>query len=397
MTRADHIRKYVADYPHLSSAEIRDKIMSDLNIPESEKARVHSHIRTIKTRDSKAKHPLLETECDELGIPIDNVSHYWHKGKHFSIHVKKDVDDFREQIREIVQNYVPKKNIQLKRRKDTTEKILKVTLSDMHVGLDPNPYNSGIFQYEYNEDVFNHNIDHVIVNIIKEFNTHGTFECLYIDDLGDGLDGLNNQTTRGGHILEQNMDNKTAFKTFISGKLRLIEDVISMGVANKVITRNVSNDNHSGDFSFMANFTIQSMLERTYGNTVDFYILERFMEHFAYGDHTWILTHGKDKKHRKFGLDLDLSPTTINFVTDYINHYNINSKYIHVEKGDLHQVGYKRTTRFDYRNFMSFAPPSNWVQHNHGDSYSGYSIQVIGKHSNDISHTDYFFELDKKY
>ena len=45
---------------------------------------------------------------------------------------------------------------------------------------------------------------------------------------------------------------------------------------------------------------------------------------------------------------------------------------------------------------MSFAPPSSWVQHNFGDSYSGYSIQVIPKNTNEISHTDYFLDYKKK-
>lgn len=36
-----------------------------------------------------------------------------------------------------------------------------------------------------------------------------------------------------------------------------------------------------------------------------------------------------------------------------------------------------------------------WVQHNFGDCYSGYSIQVIPKYENEISHTDYFFDYKK--
>lgn len=44
---------------------------------------------------------------------------------------------------------------------------------------------------------------------------------------------------------------------------------------------------------------------------------------------------------------------------------------------------------------MSFAPPSSWCQINFGDSYSGYSIQVVPKYSNEISHTDYFLDYKK--
>ena len=34
------------------------------------------------------KHRALQKECELTGIPIDDVNHYWYKGKHFSLHVK---------------------------------------------------------------------------------------------------------------------------------------------------------------------------------------------------------------------------------------------------------------------------------------------------------------------
>jgi hypothetical protein len=131
-------------------------------------------------------------------------------------------------------------------------------------------------------------------------------------------------------------------------------------------------------------------------NIVDVDIINKFIEHRVYGDHCFIMTHGKDKEQMKSGLPIHLNDRAIRFVMDYIDHYGIDSKYIHVEKGDLHQISYQRVKRFDYRNFPSFAPPSSWIQHNFGDSYSGYSIQVVPKHSNEISHTDYFLDYRKK-
>ena len=34
------------------------------------------------------KHRALQKECELTGIPMKDVDHYWHKGKHFSLHVK---------------------------------------------------------------------------------------------------------------------------------------------------------------------------------------------------------------------------------------------------------------------------------------------------------------------
>lgn len=344
--------------------------------------------------------PGLANHCKERGIDINDVTLFWDKTKDYSVAVRLDKaesDSYLEEVKKIVESYNPDKVRVIEKVKLDSPKAIKATLSDMHIGLNPNPDNKSIFAYEYNEEIFKANIDKVFNSILKEYESNGRFDLLVIDDLGDGLDGWNGQTTRGGHKLEQNMTNEEAFRVFVEGKLTLIENCIKAGIANEVTVRNVANDNHSGSFASIANMTIKMILDRTYAQSdVNFYILEKFMEHFQYGDHTFILTHGKDSQYMFKGLPYELNDKAISFINDYIDHYDIKTKFIHLEKGDLHRVGYSRTKKFDYRNFMSFAPPSAWVQHNFGDCYSGYSIQTISKFSGEISHADYYFDLTKK-
>lgn len=355
--------------------------------------------KAIRTRLSNKEHTGLQAECEAVGIPVEKVKHYWHKGKNYSINVNaKQETDYLQAVKDLLADYKFEKKIfkPIKISKDNP-KAIKATLSDMHVGLNPNPNNKSLFGYEYNADIFNRHIDKVISSVLKEYESNGVFDLLLIDDLGDGLDGYNGLTTRGGHTLEQNMSNEDAFTTYVQGKLRLIETLIDAGVANKYEVRNVTDCNHAGSFGAIANLAIKMILERVYeNNVVQFSILERFMEHFEYGVHTFILTHGKDSKYMFKGLPYTLNDKTISFINDYIDHYGISTKYIHVEKGDLHRIGYDRTKKFDYRNFMSFAPPSAWVQGNFGDGYSGYSIQIIPKYNGEIQHTDYYLELTKK-
>lgn len=343
-------------------------------------------------------HPALNEECDEIGIPIDKVKNYWYKGEHFSINVNANREvDYVQALNAVLDNYTYEKKKFVRTKDIKNPKAIKATLSDMHVGLDPTPNGKSLFGYKYDETVFNQHIDKVINALIKEYDNNGVFDLLLIDDLGDGLDGYNGLTTRGGHHLEQNMSNEKAFQTYVEGKLRLIETVIDMGIANKYMVRNVSDCNHSGSFGAIANMAIKMILDRVYeDDVVEFAILERFMEHFEYGVHTFILTHGKDSKYMFKGLPYTLNDKTISFVNEYIDHYNINTKYIHLEKGDLHRIGYDRTKKFDYRNFMSFAPPSAWVQGNFGDGYSGFSLQIIPKFNGEIQHTDFYFDLQKK-
>jgi len=345
------------------------------------------------------KHTALSEECEDVGIPKERVTHYWWKTKDASIFVKCEQtqeSDILNAIQEIISERLTTRIVAPITPTETCQKALKVTISDAHVGLDPNPNGYGIYNYKYNAQIFLQNIDSVYNSVIAKYNQYGKFDTLFIDDLGDGLDGWNGKTTRGVHDLPQNMSNVDAFKTFVKGKLNLIERLIAANVSDSIECNNVSNDNHSGDFARIANETIKMMLDRIYGESqIGFKVLNNFVEHFYYGDHCFIYTHGKDEKQRVKNLSLDLTPVIIEFFRSYIDYHNIGSKFIHVEKGDLHQLGYKRCNKFDYRNYMSFAPPSFHSSHNYNGSYSGYSIQVIDKHSATVSHEDYFFDLTK--
>lgn len=344
----------------------------------------------------------LINECIQKGISINKVSDYWHKSEHFSLRVREEKQDQSVKIGDVFDSIIEKhlkEFTPISRTQPTkkTNKALKVTITDSHVGMNPNPGNNSLFQYEYNSEIYNKSLSKVYNSILKEHSTFGTFDLLLLDDLGDLADGWNGYTTRGGHNLPQNMSNAEVFEVCVDAYVNLIRSLVEANVANKIILRCVCNDNHSGDFALIINKGIQKIINLMYSkDIVEVDILERFIEHRTYGDHCFVLTHGKDKEQMRGGLPVVLNDKAIRLINDYIEHYDIDSKFIHVEKGDLHQIGYQRTKKFDYRNFMSFAPPSSWIQHNFGDSYSGYSIQVIPKFNNEISHTDYFIEYDKR-
>ena len=360
---------------------------------ESEFEAIVSYIRRLKKKHHKA----LEKECKAVGIPTESVNHYWYKGKNFSIHAKSDEvkfndEDIQEAVKGALEGY---SKPYIKTPNKTNKKALKVVISDAHVGLDPDPDGESLFNYQYGPEIFFNNLDSVYQSIYDQVINNGSFDLFILDDLGDGLDGYNGFTTRGGHKLDQNLTNKEAFNTYVKGKYELIRRIVELGVAKKYIIRNISNCNHGGDFGWMANRCIELMIEHSIEANIEYDIIDKFMKHYKWGDHTFILNHGKDKKFMNRGLPLNLNDRAINFINDYLDHYDINTKYIHVEKGDLHQVAYQRTKKFDYRNYMSFAPPSAWVTHNFGDCYSGYSLQIIPKDNNQIQHIDYFFDLVK--
>lgn len=341
----------------------------------------------IQRISAKLDHSALVNECDSVGINPEHVTSYWYKGKHFSINVRPDKVDFEALVRSAIETA----KINTFKLPDLptghNNKALRLILTDMHVGLDAGK--SKMFSHVYSKDIFESRVTSVISNAREMYAAAGGYEVLFIDDLGDGLDGYEGHTTRGGHSLEQNLSTQEQFEVFVQQKIRLI--VSCRQFARKIVCRNVTEDNHAGPFSRLANKTIQMVLEAM-GVDVEFILIEEFIEHFEYGDHCHIITHGKDSKHMFKSFPLKLTGDHKAFILEYIKHQNIKAKYIHFDKGDLHQRAFEKTPFFRYSNFMSFAPPSLWVQKNFGISYSGYTVQEISRDSARVTETDIYFE-----
>lgn len=331
---------------------------------------------------------------NEFSIP-ENWSYGWLKTKEASVFVRNQaeimtLDDVTNVIKDAVKNI---KQIKLPKVSKTNKKALRAVISDCHVGMKSDG-KEAMFSFEYNENIFNEHLGLLFQSISDKIDAHGDFDLIIIDDLGDGLDGFNGETTRGGHKLPQNMDNKEAWETYVFGKLETYVNIVKLNAAKKYIFRNVTNCNHAGDWGWTANMAIKMAIEQMFDN-VEYILLDKPIEHFFYGEHCHLLTHGKDKSLMVRNWSLQLTDKIANLIRQYIDHHDIRSKYIHLDKGDLHSLGYAREPKFDYRNFMSFAPPSQWVQANFGVSYCGFSLQVIPKNSNQIEHTDIFFDMKR--
>lgn len=393
----DICEEYIKRHPDLSNSALGRLIIK-------EHPGLGTNADNLRLVIGAIKRTKIKDVADNHGVDVSDIKHLWIKDKESSLFVKNpdfQVKDFIEQVsasfEDILSKYTSGIRKPIKTHKIDVKKAIKITTSDDHIGLEPNPGGDSLYQYEYGADVYKASMDKVFNSVIKERDTHGKFDILLLDNLGDQEDGWNGKTTRGGHDLPQNMTNAEVFDCVVDTKVNMICNLVEANAANHIILRKVVNDNHSGDFGLIINKAVEKIINRIYSSdVVKIEHLTKFIEHRTYGKHCFLLTHGKDKKQMFKGLPLNLDPKTINYINDYINFYNIDSPYIHVEKGDLHQVGYQKCSTFDYRNFMSFAPPSSWVQHNFGNSYSGYSIQVVPKDNNEISHTDYFLDYTKK-
>jgi hypothetical protein len=358
---------------------------------------VRARVKRRKVGIMRAKdHPALAAACGEAGRNIADVKGEWDKtdperSVYYKFNEEEEtrrsiMDDVKVLITELTEGIT---RLPLNIPKHTVEKALEVTIADLHMGMCPEPTES-LFQYEYNPTIVREKLRLVIDACMKEKEAHGTFEVLFLDDLGDYQDGWSGYTTRGGHKLPQNMSNGEVFAECVRVKIELINELLLADVAKKIVVRCVSNDNHAGDFAEVVNTGIKMISDVTFGeDRVEVDVIKKFIEHRVYGNHCTLLTHGKDKKHMFKGLPLYLNDKTKQYINSYIDHYGIDSEFITVKKGDLHQLGYERTKRFAYRNYASFAPPSAWVQHNFGDTYSCFSVAIIDKWNGEIAHSDY--------
>jgi len=95
---------------------------------------LRTHLRKLI---KKQQHPLLSDECEQLGIPLNEVKHYWHKGKHFSLFVdgkgqQVSYEDIRNSIIADITNYAPiYPTIQY--NQDTEGYLLVIDPADIHL------------------------------------------------------------------------------------------------------------------------------------------------------------------------------------------------------------------------------------------------------------------------
>ncbi len=257
-----------------------------------------------------------------------------------------------------------------KANKNSISEFDRLVYTDVHVGMDVNKDGYSLYGGKWDEAT--------MFNRLKELIEHTLYnkksDVLYIDDLGDFMDGYNGQTVRGGHDLPQNMDNQKSFDLGLLFKIYLIDGLAPY--YNKIIVHNVCCDNHAGSWGYVVNSAFKSYIGIKYPQRVTVNNLRRFINHYTVGNRVIILSHGKDEKNLKFGFKPTLDDKQINKITGYIDEYCVYSKsnIYEFNKGDSHQYIFDSSSspKFSYHNFPAFSPPSNWVQTNFVNAISGF-------------------------
>lgn len=354
-----------------------------------------SNANTSETKDYEDT-DVIETDafqkyCKEEGIDISKVKSAKfvnHAGQQkFNVvldynNEKFDWDSFVEVICEDVSPQ--------KLPKTTRDNNLALHLyhSDLHIGAEVS--DNSMYSNEYSLDVVNSRLFQIRNLVAKKCDDNGVFDTLVIFDLGDLLDGQGGTTVRGGHGLPQNLDDREQFDGAISAYKKHITSLVMSGVAEKYVFYATCNDNHSGFFSYYALRAIAEWCSIRFPQ-VEVIIQTKFIDTYQYGNHTFMISHGKDKEFMKTGMPKYLDKKTEIFIKDYIEYHGLKGN-LHFIKGDLHQDCIDFSNKFRYRNCLSLFGASEWIHTNIGYGRAGLSYDIVTKNGKDVNEGRIFFK-----
>jgi uncharacterized protein YmfQ (DUF2313 family) len=247
-----------------------------------------------------------------------------------------------------------------------------LTYTDVHIGMDTNPDNKAMYSEKWDRV-------HALAScdiMIKETINNQKSSTLIIDELGDFLDGYNQQTTRGGHALPQNMSNEEAFDTALEFKMRLIDGLAPYYTS--IMINNICNDNHAGSFGYFVNKAFKDICSVKYPE-VEVNNYNKFINHYYMDNTCFVITHGKDDTSLKFGFKPHLDTKGIEKIDQYLKQNDVykHASKIVFKKGDSHQALFDMcsTDDFFYFNYPALSPSSMWVQNNFKKGRRGFVLE----------------------
>ena len=318
----------------------------------------------------------IKDEATHEGLDPNSVSSGWIKGQHASLYFKnpdfngvefdKDKIDWDKILSPITHKEEHNPCVWHEARTGAFDRLI---ITDCHIGMTPNKDGYSLYGGKWDEKELNDRLDRLIGHAYGNCQA----DTLYLDDLGDLMDGWDGFTTRKKHSLPQNMDNQKAFDVALRFKFEMIDRLL--GFYKNIVIHNVCQDNHSGAFGYVVNSAFKTLCELKYDNVI-VSNQRKFIDHYKVGKNVFILCHGKDSDNLKFGFKVQLDGKGKDKIDEYIDKNYLMQKGINIEfsKGDSHQELFDRCSsdRYSYMNYPAFSPSSNWIQTNYKQGRSGF-------------------------
>ena len=242
-----------------------------------------------------------------------------------------------------------------------TETLI-IWLSDLHIGA----YNEKFGFYElpnYDKNEIVRRLNKIIGTFVGK-----SYHTVLIVDLGDSIDQYNKETTRGGHLLPNNMTDKEMSHLYLDCMGYFFKNIHEAIQAESYSYFSVGESNHSGNFGWALNLALSYKLQQQGWKT---YVSDLPIDIFAINKFKFICTHGKDNYNQSKQFPLTLNPQTELYFANYIAENKLNldgTNKIYVIKGDLHQYAYTSGKQFDYISVGSMYATSNYIAANFGNT-----------------------------
>jgi hypothetical protein len=243
-------------------------------------------------RKDKERQSLLADECNEAGIDVGSVSHYWYKSQKFSIFAKPNEftkDDFLQSIEELISQYSPKyPSIDYPTRQDGHLLIINPDATET--------------RDEYNIEIAKNRVREGVKGILRNAEGYPIERILFC--IGNDIlhtDNVQGNTTKG---TPQDKDGKW-YKHFTEA-LELYVEVVEMLMQLAPVDCVHSMSNHDymscvhsmSNHDYMSGFHLAHALKAWYRNTeavsVDADPIHR--KYYKYKNSLIGLTHGDGAK-----------------------------------------------------------------------------------------------------
>lgn len=235
------------------------------------------------------QHEALEKECEEKGIPKDEVKHYWFKSDRFSMFVKNN-DNSLEEFQEKVLEYISERKFKfepIKYKRNEESYLLVINPADIHIGKLATLYET---KTEHNNKLIIQMVLEGVQGILNKCKGFNVDKILFI--IGNDILHVDNakRTTTSG--TPQDTDGMWYDNYLLA--IQLYTDVITMLLPIAPIHVQYDPSNHDYTTGFYLAQTIKAMFNNCKDITFNVDISHR--KYFGYGKNLIGTTHGDGGK-----------------------------------------------------------------------------------------------------
>lgn len=203
-------------------------------------------------KDSR-KSPALVEECERVGLNVDDVTHFWHKGKQFSIlsNTKKEFkyEDFRDDFIAEISKLSPVYR-KIKRKPVKDGHCMLFDPADIHIGKLCSSFETG---EDYNQQIAVQRVREGLTGIIQKSHGWNIDKIIFVA----GNDILHTDTPRRTTTSGTPQDTDGMwYENFLTAKRLLVEIIETlMIIADVEVVYNPSNHDYMSGFMLLDSVT----------------------------------------------------------------------------------------------------------------------------------------------